>query len=160
MDMEEGDLPVAPPFDFSELRIACPECDAPLPLTEIMDHVQAHHPLLYMVWTNVFAWPNDADDAITDDYESLTELCDRIGYHEVGVDNVDDVLEAAAEAGTAGVCPICLEAPEYQEWSALKVCRHAFCDPCIRRWLAGHKTCPVCKREAAADVGAGMEAAP
>ena len=44
-------------------------------------------------------------------------------------------------------CHICME----QFASTTKVmhlpCEHRFCSGCIRRWLADHRTCPVCRFE-------------
>lgn len=102
------------------------------------------------------------DTAIDGDieYESLLALCETVGNHEVGVEDVNGALEAAGEAAE-GRCPICLETMEKEVAVRIVVCHHAFCDPCIRAWLARHKTCPVCKREAAAaraEADVGLEA--
>jgi hypothetical protein len=86
----------------------------------------------------------DGDDG--SEYEALLALCERMGNHEIGVDNVDAVMEEVdADDPNAGYCPICLEVvPERRR---LKLCKHAFCGGCVRTWLQSHKTCPLCKQD-------------
>ena len=45
-------------------------------------------------------------------------------------------------------CAVCLK--QYREGDDTKVlpCGHIFCPPCINKWLATKRTCPVCKRDA------------
>jgi hypothetical protein len=39
-------------------------------------------------------------------------------------------------------------------------CGHAFCEPCITRWLARHDTCPICRAPVGPERGAGAAAPP
>jgi hypothetical protein len=202
-------MDVAAPQDVTQLDVTCPECSQAFAANDIFHHIREAHPLLYLVWSNLFQGEENGggphnyaisnvlpalsfdedgfsltfralgdppiniesatnafglmyDTAIDGDveYESLLALCETVGYHEVGVDDVDGALEAAGGEAD-GRCPICLETMEKEVAVRIVVCRHAFCDPCIREWLARHKTCPVCKREAAAPAGqadVGLEA--
>ena len=83
-------------------------------------------------------------------YEQLSELCERIGNHKVGVNNIDKCVPATVRMKKTMreevKCPICLD----NVLSALYVrqvnkCRHEFCGPCIEKWLKENKTCPICK---------------
>jgi hypothetical protein len=42
-------------------------------------------------------------------------------------------------------CLVCLEPFQQGEQLLSLPCCHSFHDPCIRRWLQGQNTCPVCK---------------
>lgn len=41
------------------------------------------------------------------------------------------------------VCPVCLE-DIHTEASVVRPCDHAFCQPCITRWIEQTPTCPLC----------------
>ena len=96
-------------------------------------------------------------------YEQLTAICDEIGYHKVGVKDIESVAPAVVHlpkdnADTnASVtetneldsrCPICLE-NMYQAvyMRSIKDCKHTFCGECIEEWLSKNKNCPICKAE-------------
>lgn len=40
-------------------------------------------------------------------------------------------------------CSICYDVVEHK---ATLSCKHSFCASCIRQWLEGHRTCPMCRR--------------
>jgi pyruvate/2-oxoglutarate dehydrogenase complex dihydrolipoamide acyltransferase (E2) component len=52
---------------------------------------------------------------------------------------------ARAEAEEEDVCAICFELPSPP--ARLEGCSHAFCAPCIERWVGRCSKCPLCKRE-------------
>lgn len=43
-------------------------------------------------------------------------------------------------------CPVCLENLQKQSTFST-MCGHLFCEPCIRRAIAEHKKCPICKKK-------------
>ncbi|KAJ3320237.1 hypothetical protein HDU76_000354 [Blyttiomyces sp. JEL0837] len=43
-----------------------------------------------------------------------------------------------------GYCPICLT--EFDDWTMLPSCFHAFCHECILQWANVSRSCPLCKR--------------
>lgn len=107
--------------------------------------------------------PQDEDVFDQLSYEQLTAICDEIGYHKVGVKDIEGVAPAVVylpkdNADTnASVtetneldsrCPICLE-NMYQAvyMRTIKDCKHTFCGECIEEWLSKNKNCPICKAE-------------
>lgn len=83
----------------------------------------------------------------SDSYAFNLLISDVIGNVVVGITNVDEVLlpQCAGEKAD-DVCPICQDAiPETQHVKTL--CKHSYCDTCIRHWLAEHTTCPVCNQD-------------
>jgi hypothetical protein len=91
---------------------------------------------------------NDIFDQMT--YEQLTELCNNIGYHRVGVSNIDLCAPAKIQMKKTIHeeihCPICLENIHTSLYMRqVKKCSHKFCGSCIEKWLKENKTCPVCK---------------
>ena len=77
---------------------------------------------------------------------------------EAALEKCKDVASFAED----DVCPICLTSFRKEESeidtmenmeniSVIRECKHAFCSPCITRWLSSHNSCPVCKRELWAD---------
>jgi C4-type Zn-finger protein len=107
--------------------------------------------------------PPDEDVFDQLSYEQLTAICDEIGYHKVGVKDIESVAPAVVHlpkdnADTnASVtetneldsrCPICLE-NMYQAvyMRTIKDCKHTFCGECIEEWLSKNKNCPICKAE-------------
>lgn len=110
----------------------------------------------------------DVDDM---SYEELLELEERIGNVSKGVPPalLESCMTRVDPAPTDGTCPVCQEelvmtaavAPpppsstsrRNSSANASKVCvkllncPHVFHKSCIAQWLAGNKTCPVCKQE-------------
>ena len=162
--------------------IECPSCHESIRAEEYLSHTLYHHPFFFSVWA-AYSFPaldllsldglsglsslgslNGLGDlsSLTDygfDYEQLSELCETIGNHEVGVPDIASVTteiqksDLGEHAETR--CPICLDAPNSPEGVYRKInrCSHTFCSPCIEQWLSTHKTCPICKQEAPEDTG-------
>ena len=54
-------------------------------------------------------------------------------------------FEARGDGVTA--CVICMEAPSAAEETIRLPCSHSFHSDCVKGWLHGNTTCPVCRRE-------------
>ena len=84
-------------------------------------------------------------------YEYLTELCETIGNHYVGIENIDQVTEVFINDNIDTIdnnCPICLDnMREASYCRKINACSHVFCGPCIEQWFEQHKTCPICKKD-------------
>lgn len=145
----------------------CPVCNELVPEEQFLLHAMMQHPQFFAVWAS-FSLPTltphidaflnnqdthehwlmeDEEEAAT--YEDLLQLCEQIGYHKVGVKNIDEVAPIVKEPQPSEwVCAICLE----HECSCegylrrLRVCEHVFCGVCIENWFKENKTCPVCKQ--------------
>lgn len=79
-------------------------------------------------------------------YEFLSELCETVGNHRVGVGDLDEcTIVIVADEERMSPCPICFESIEVGR--KIKICSHTFCDECAEKWFAEHKTCPVCVRD-------------
>ena len=88
-----------------------------------------------------------SEDEPTPSYEQLMLLCEHIGDHPVGVNDVDAVAPiVSAPTDPTMRCTICLETMDIlPRIRKITRCRHEFCDPCIRQWFWAHHTCPICK---------------
>jgi len=79
-------------------------------------------------------------------------LCDRIGYHTIGVNDINEcapIIDNISSMYDIDKCPICLEEFKYIiSLRKINICDHIYCAPCIETWLKNHKTCPVCKQSA------------
>ena len=101
---------------------------------------------------------NSENEEVDDnsDYDFLLSLCDRIGYHKVGVKDInvcapliseDELISETIDLTNS--CAICLE--QLQETYLLRRisnCGHIYCGYCIETWFKNNKTCPVCKQDA------------
>lgn len=101
------------------------------------------------------------------DYEFNLLLADFMGKVERGVDDMETALHAVtvAEAEESGpTCPICIEPfAELAEQSGVALmrtsaCGHAFCEPCITRWLKTSRKCPVCVQDVDPDAQDAQDA--
>ncbi|CAN6201424.1 unnamed protein product [Urochloa humidicola] len=58
--------------------------------------------------------------------------------------------------GAARECAVCLAAVKEGEMvRQLPACRHLYHVACIDRWLAAHRTCPVCRSQLGSSTGPG-----
>ena len=78
-----------------------------------------------------------------DNYANLTNLSDQIGDVEVGIENLDNVLDSI-KLEEEIMCPICQN--NHLEIKRTK-CNHDFCEDCISTWLSRKKTCPICLKD-------------
>lgn len=85
------------------------------------------------------------------DYEFNSMIAQQIGNVEVGVDDIGSVTELVEikkrNQLKESVCAICQEEFEKipTETNILAtLCNHIYCEPCIYKWLATSKKCPVC----------------
>jgi hypothetical protein len=154
----------------------CPVCNEELNIFELFTHIFLNHEQFLAVWTSL-SFPSinpDDTNSIThllrnlgisndilnnhfDDefdqlsYEQLTALCDEIGYHKIGIKNIDNVAPAIVrmKKGTDEErCPICLEDMHKALYMRIiKECQHEFCGECIEKWFKENKNCPICKLE-------------
>lgn len=135
----------------------CPVCDLQMPLFLMVRHAVIEHPFLAAAWLCVY-FPDMSEDEIVqwiqtiqneeedNEYERLVELCEHVGVHYVGVDNVNAVAPIVNEEVT-DACPICIELVPDKPWRRIHRCGHMYCASCIETWLEKHKTCPVCKTD-------------
>ena len=103
---------------------------------------------------------NELDDGLDtnddDDYEYLLSICERIGYHKVGVKDINISVPLISEEemisnniDLTDSCPICLEELQSNYYlRKITNCGHIYCSYCIETWLKNNKTCPVCKQDA------------
>lgn len=95
---------------------------------------------------------SEDDDMNMPTYEDLLQLCDHLGYHKKGIENVDHVapvFEAPYRElfiDQSDTCRICLE-PLCSIETVRKInkCDHIFCASCIETWFKENKNCPLCK---------------
>lgn len=148
--------------------LSCPVCDNNVPSEQFVLHTMIEHPQFFAVWAsfslptlaprlhNIFTEDEmelDEDDPYPYTYEELLELCDSIGYHTVGVSDIDKVSQACDTPTDAHwKCTICLEdSNNVQMCRCIKKCNHVFCGTCIETWLKQNKKCPICKQEVEAE---------
>lgn len=138
----------------------CPVCEQDIPTDQFMLHAMYQHPQFFVVWAS-FAMPTVAPhlpilfDQIDNEfdaleYEELLQLCDDIGYHKVGVQNIDEVAPKceACCVDSHWRCAICLDVKEQcSVLRRVKRCGHYFCSSCIETWLSENKSCPICKND-------------
>ena len=153
----------------------CPVCNVNLRGYELFTHIYNDHEAFLATWmavafpavddlntsnpiTDLFRnlginddlrYEHDAFDDLS--YEQLTSICDEIGYHKVGVKDIDSVAPAIVrlkKTKDEDRCPICLEDMHQAVYMrAIKECKHEFCGECIEEWLEKNKNCPICKLE-------------
>jgi len=157
-------------------NIRCPVCNNQYEIFEFFTHLFTTHEEFLVAWSSLSFPTLDPDDThslsayfrnlgISNDilnnrfddefdqlsYEQLTALCDEIGYHKIGIKNIDNVAPAIVRM-KKGIdeerCPICLEDMHKTLYMrVIKECQHEFCGNCIEEWFKENKTCPICKLE-------------
>lgn len=163
MDPDLDDLESNEEVEFDPIQsIDCTICGEIIASTDIMSHMLTEHPHYIAMWAAFLAPAVSEDDVVSwiqtqydlygieaDSYEYYTQLCDSIGNHYVGVEDVESAAPAviaSSESYKGERCPICLEPLESSIYARrTKTCRHIFCGPCIETWFEKHKSCPVCK---------------
>lgn len=158
---------LSPPLeDAVAIALECQLCGNRIALADFHDHMLHVHPTTYIVLLGT-AYPHLSDEELINSlfpdepsdmsYEEMMEICDTIGYHYVGVEDIDACapMDAHPRAITMDRCAICLEEGEGLEASqgatrTITACGHQFCAPCIQEWLGQHKTCPICKKDVTA----------
>lgn len=141
---------------------SCSFCMMSYPITDFFTHLVDEH---YDIFISLLAiYCPDIDSSLfirllrrftydqleneMDNYEYLLELCNSIGYHYVGV---SDIQKVATECSLSERCPICLDETEKEGYQTIK-CHHEFCKECFTIWTKDHKSCPLCKSELEDDV--------
>lgn len=130
-------------------------CNVRVESVDFVRHIIDEHPFLFMVWAS-FSTPEfhtpeyllnaRIDDSDDTSYEYLMNLCDQIGYHRVGVEDVESVATYVGyDECKDNKCPICIE--DIDVGRKINICGHVFCMECLDTWLKEHKTCPVCIRD-------------
>jgi hypothetical protein len=81
-------------------------------------------------------------------YETLSHICETIGNHMIGVNNIDFSAPITEDFDDTTMCVICREYFK-KETNVRKInsCGHLYCSECITVWFEDHKTCPICKQE-------------
>lgn len=143
----------------------CPVCERDVLADEFMLHAMYNHPQFFVVWAS-FSLPTlapnfallantlqeeyDHDEFENMEYEELLELCNMVGYHKIGVKNVDEVAPLSDKGllDSDWKCTICLDAADsIQDVRKITECGHCFCSQCIEKWFEENRSCPVCKKE-------------
>lgn len=132
----------------------CPMCQERINSLDFITHMVNEHPLFFMVWASFnqhdFHTPENLlrqSDFEDSSYEFLSELCDTVGYHRVGVGDID--VFTTVVVADEKTCPICFDGIEVGR--KINLCEHIFCDGCAQKWFSEHKTCPVCVRDITAE---------
>jgi len=138
-------------------HIECPICTETYPIFNFFYHLNNSditHRQFLTTWTAMTFADLTVNDinTYTDDlsYEELTEICERVGDHLVGVKNIDYSAPSIVYSNETEtiVCPICLDNLSKAEYNRkIRKCNHIFCGECIERWLVDHRICPVCKQD-------------
>lgn len=165
-------------YTYDDEYIRCPVCNNEYELYELFTHIFLTHEEFLAVWSSLSFPSLDVDNpnslneffrnlGISNNvlnqetyidgfdllsYEQLNALCDEIGYHKVGVKNIDTVAPATIRMKKTNViddrCPICLEDMHKALYMRIiKNCGHEYCGECIEKWLQENKSCPICKLE-------------
>lgn len=141
----------------------CYLCNENVLTDEYLYHLMQYHPITLSVMYSLY-FPdietneivptllNTALDSIIDrmDYGSLQELCDMIGYHKVGIQDITTVstIKDKTDLSEDDTCPICMDILHEKETIyTMNVCSHSYCKECIEKWVSENKTCPICKTD-------------
>lgn len=141
----------------------CHLCNRATIQESYFEHLQRYHPTTFFVLYAVNLTPaqmeyvdtfpfyyNDVGDD-EGEYESLLQLCNDIGDHKIGVQDIIEVVQVIDKDTIScdDTCPICLEVfiELEQDIYTLNVCHHNFCSDCITQWCQENKICPICKSD-------------
>jgi hypothetical protein len=150
----------------------CPVCHEEMEIAEFATHIAALHADFLTIWaammlpfaqpesiaewvaeqaTGAPSWEDDLGVEPSDlSYEELLAICESIGYHQPGVENIDQVAPCTTIHTVQDTCPICLESMEDTRMRKITTCGHHFCADCLETWLSISKVCPVCKQDVTA----------
>jgi len=82
----------------------CPLCQEEMELEEAGRHLMSDHMDTMLVMLVMYSDENDFS------YETLSYLCDTIGYHKIGIEDINRVACSYIQTDKKEeVCPICLE---------------------------------------------------
>jgi len=83
----------------------CPLCQEEMELEEAGRHLMSDHMDTMLVMLVMYSDENDFS------YETLSYLCDTIGYHKIGIEDINQVACSYIQTDkNEEVCPICLGA--------------------------------------------------
>lgn len=130
-----------------------------------IDHLYRHHPttlfVMYamnispqrMSYINTFPFYMDEEHDDDGEYESLVALCNEIGDHKIGIEDINTVSTIIEKTNVTAqdTCPICIEPfiEKEDDICSLNICNHMYCRECIAIWCHENKKCPVCKIDVA-----------
>ena len=110
-------------------------------------------------WMQVGGYDDD-DDEDYDDEDGITMLmAERHRPARLDASQIDALVETVDRSALAALaddelCPICLsclnrsdEGDGMHHVVRIRRCTHAFCNTCLRKWLARSTVCPVCKAD-------------
>lgn len=159
VDMSQVDDRLEDPEDHR----FCYLCNENILTNEYFYHLLQYHPITLSVMASLYfpdletdeVFPflvHSAVDSLVDqmDYGSLQELCDMIGYHKIGIQDITTVstVKDNTELMDDDTCPICMDLLQEKETVyIMNVCSHLYCKECIETWVSENKTCPVCKTD-------------
>lgn len=141
----------------------CYLCNENILTNEYFYHLLQYHPVTLSIMTSLYFPDLETDeivpfllhsavDSLVDqmDYGSLQELCDMIGYHKIGIQDITTVstVKDKTELMEDDTCPICMDILQEKETVyTMNACSHLYCKECIETWVSENKTCPVCKTD-------------
>lgn len=135
--------------------IWCHLCNRVSDEESYLDHLILYHQTTLFVIQAValtqprIVFPFYLNDTEDDEYENLLALCNEIGDHKIGIDDIVKVTTIIDKSAlnSGDTCPICLE--EFIEIEddiyKLNSCNHSYCKECISTWCLENRICPVCK---------------
>ena len=128
-----------------------------------IEHLRRYHPktlfVLYAVnltpqqmeYINDVPFYMDHEFTEEDEYESLLQLCNDLGDHKIGIEDINAITQIVdrENIGVEDTCPICLERfiEIENDIYLLKACNHLYCEECITTWCEENKICPICKTD-------------
>lgn len=124
----------------------CPVCNEEVEASEGYAHLLLMHPEFLLIYFSVNNF--DFVENTFDDYEYLSQLCEQMGNHYIGLsaDEIDKCAPVYIIDSPDVACPICLESISEAKYARkITECKHAYCGKCIETWFSNHHTCPVCK---------------
>jgi hypothetical protein len=134
----------------------CPICQLPITSDTYINHLMTYHTDVFMTMfymhyvpiSPINMYENIIDEHIDDmNYEDLLELCEAIGDHKVGIQDINDIAKKINDLPIER-CPICLEDfKESNEIYKTNKCSHDFCKECLVKWISEHKSCPMCQQD-------------